>query len=89
MRPSDAFGVAGAGADVGVYTNANVGVCVSDDDGENGGTGSTSVARSKGETPPRGDSLCRSPRSGSVSMLKSRTNRSVVATSRSIFSLES
>ena len=73
MRPVDAFVVAGAGADVGVYTNANFGVGVSDDDGENDGTGSSGVACPEGETPPRGDLLCRSPRSASFSMLKPRT----------------
>ena len=87
VRPVDAFSSAGAGAAVGVDTNANVGVGNSDDDGENDGTGSLGVARPEGETSLRSNLLCRSPRSASMSMLKSRA-AVWSRTSRSIFSLE-
>ena len=63
MRPVISFGAAGAGANVGMDANADIGVGTSDDDGENDGTGSLDVTLRKGETFPRSDLLCRSPRS--------------------------
>ncbi|CAM9890718.1 unnamed protein product, partial [Ascophyllum nodosum] len=58
-----AFGATGAEEDVGVDGDADFGVGTSDDDGENDRTGSSRVAPQESETPPRGDSLCGSPRS--------------------------
>ena len=72
MRSVVAFGSAGAGTDVGVDADADVGVSVSDYDNENDGTGSSGVSPPEGETPPRDDFLCRSPRSTGISMLKFR-----------------
>ena len=71
MRPVISFGAAGAGALVGADADTDVEVGVSND-GEDDDTGSLGVASPEGEAPPRGDSLCRSPRSASISMLKSR-----------------
>ena len=68
MRPVVAF----VERDVGADANTNVDVDASDNDDEEDGTGSTGVAPAKGETPPYGDSLCRSLRSACMPMLKSR-----------------
>ena len=87
MGPVVASGAAGAGEDIGADTDADVGVGTSEDYGENDGTGSSGVALPEDETPPRGDSLCRSPRSTGMSMLKSRAAMES-HTSRSNSSLE-
>ena len=72
MHPVVSFSGAGAGADVSVDADTDVGVSVSDADDENDGTGSSGVFPPESETPPRDDSLCRSPRSTGVLMLKFR-----------------
>ena len=86
MRPVVYFDAAGAGADAGVDADTEVDVGASND-GEDDGTGCSGVAPTEGETPPRGDSLCRSSRSASMTVFKSRAAvRS--CTTRSISSLE-
>ena len=77
MCPVVGFGAAGAEEGAGMDADADVDVGVSDGDGEDNGTGSSGVAPPDGETSPRGDLLCRSPRSVGMSMLKS-INRTVV-----------
>ena len=72
MRPVVAFGAAGAGADVGADADADDRMSASDDDGENNGADSLGVAPPEGETPPRGDLLCRLPRSAGTSQSESR-----------------
>ena len=71
MRLVVAFVALGAGADIGTDADMGVGVGASDD-GENDVTSSSGVAPPEGKTPPRSNSLCRSPRSAGMSMLKSR-----------------
>ena len=87
MRPLVAYGAADAGADVSAGTDTDAGVGASDDDGENYRTSSSGGAPREGETPPRGDSLCRSPRFAGMSILKSRAAVQS-RTSLSISSLE-
>ena len=87
MRPVVAFVAVGAGADVGADADAAVDVGASEDDGGNDGTGSSDIAPPEDETPSRGDSLCRSPRSADMSMFKSRAAVQS-RTSGSISSLE-
>ena len=71
MRPVVTFGAAGAGEDIGMDADTDVEV-VANDDGEDDVTGSSDTAPREGEAPPRGDPLCRSPRSAVISVLKSR-----------------
>ena len=73
MHTVVAFGAADAEVDVSAGGDAGVGVSASNDDGENDGTASLSVAPpEEGGTAPHDNSLYRSPRSASMSMLKSR-----------------
>ena len=75
MRPVVAFGVTGAGEDVGADADADVSLGASDNDRENDGTIFSGIAPPEGETPPRGGSLSRSPRSAGMSMLESKEAR--------------
>ena len=72
VHPVVAIGAASAGGDVRADADVDVGVGISDDDGGNYGTSALGAVPPEGETPPRGDSLYRSPRSAGMSMLMSR-----------------
>ena len=72
MRPVVAFGCAGAGENVSVDADGDVGLRINDGDCENVGTGSFGVSPPEGEIPPRDDTLCSCPRSTGMPMLKFR-----------------
>ena len=72
VRPVVAFGADDTREDGIADADADVGVDVSFDDGESNVAGSSGVAPPESEISPCSDSLCRSPRSAGMPMLKSR-----------------
>ena len=68
MRPVVALGATSAGTIVGSDADADVYIGSSDNNDGNDVTGSSGIASLEGETRPRGDSLCQSPRSSGMPM---------------------